>query len=104
MLAGAQSPLPQLDETCHELSHFGYVDRPYQKEIRTRGRKRTPPPATHHPPQTGEMTCLYQNGPDALGASGQDGSKLEANVVHRSAGDVTTVASTETQAVLEVQV
>ncbi len=29
-LSGAQSLLPRLDETGHQLSHFGYADRPWK--------------------------------------------------------------------------
>ena len=104
MSSVAPPPLHRLGKTGPYLTYAGDADRLSQEQARTRSRERAPPSTTHYPPQTGETTCLYQNGPDAPGASGQDGSKLEANVVHRSAGDVTTVASTGIQAVLEVQV
>ncbi|SRR6266567_6050941 len=65
------------------LSCWG-ADRPCQKQVRTRGRKRAPTKASYHPPSTGETTWLYQNGPNASGASGHDGSDLEASAFHRS--------------------
>ena len=79
----APPPLRRLDEAGHHLAPAIVFD---------------------HPPPTGETTCLYQNGSDAPGAAGQDGSKLEASTVHHSARDATTVASSGIQAVLEVQV
>ena len=84
--------------------YAGDDDRPCQKQVRTRGRKRAPPSATHYSPPTGETTHLYQNGSDAPGASGQDGSNLEASAFHRSARDVPPLASSGIQAVLEIQV
>ncbi len=53
---------------------------------------------------TGYSQLVAQLVGDAPGASGQDGSKLEASTVHRSARDATTVASSWIQAVLEAQV
>jgi len=41
---------------------------------------------------------------DAPGASGEDGSDLEANLVHRSARDASAVASPGFSALLEVQI
>ena len=64
-------PLRRLDKTGYYLSYAGDADRPCQKQDRTRGRKRTPPSATRYSSSTGETTHLYQNGPDALGSSGE---------------------------------
>jgi hypothetical protein len=62
LLSIAPPLLRQLDKAGHHLSHGGDADRPYQKQVRTRGRKRTPPSATHHPPPTNETTHPCQNG------------------------------------------
>jgi len=81
----ASPPLQRLDQTGHcHLSHCGSADRSCQKQVRTRGRKRTSPTAAYHPAPTGETTSLHQNGSDASGASGKDGSDLEAGAFHRS--------------------
>src|SRR6266849_585247 len=100
----APPPLRRLDKTGHHLSPAGDADRPCQKQVRTRGRKRAPAPATYHPPATGETTCLYQNGPDAPGASGKGGSDLETSPVHCPARDASAVASPGFSALLEVQI
>ena len=104
MSSVAPPPLRRLDKTRSYLTYAGDADRPSQEQVRTCGRKRAPPSATHYPPPTGETTCLYQNGSDAPGAAGQDGSKLETSAFHRSARDAPAMASSGIQAVLEGQV
>ena len=71
-----------LDKTGHHLAPAGDADRPCQEQVRTRDRKRTPAKASHYPPPTGETTRLCQSGSDTPGASGQDGSNLEAGAHH----------------------
>src|SRR6266849_9234074 len=100
----APPPLRRLDKTGHHLSYPGDADRPCQKQVRTRGRKRTPTSATHCSSSTGETTRLYQNGPDAPGASGQDGSDLEASAFPSSARNAPPLASPGIQALLEIPV
>src|SRR5260221_1252811 len=100
----APPPLRRLDKTGHHLSSTGDADRPCQKQVRTRGRKRTPTSATHCSSSTGETTRLYQNGPDAPGASGQDGSDLEASAFPSSARNAPPLASPGIQALLAIQV
>ena len=80
------------------------ADRPCQEQVRTRDRKRTPSKASHYPAPTGETTRLCQSGSDTPGASGQDGSNLEAGAFHRSARDASAMASSGIQALLEIQV
>ena len=100
----APPPLRRLVQTAHHFAPAWHTDRPCQKEVRTSRRKCVPSPATDHPPTTGETTCLYQKGSDAPGSSGKNSSDLETGVVHRSARDVTAVASPGLQTLLEVQV
>ena len=71
-------PIPQRKSTFESIQSL----ISYQKQVRTCRRKRTPPKASDHPAATGGTTCLYQNGSEAPGAAGQDGSKLEASAYH----------------------
>ena len=81
----ASPPLHKLDQTGHcHLSHGGDADRSCQKQVRTRGRKRTPAKASQYPAPTHETTCMYHYGPHAPGASGKHGSSLETSPLHRS--------------------
>jgi len=78
----ATPPLHELDQTGHShLSHGGDADRSCQKQVSTRGRKRTPSLPTDSPAPTRQTTCLSQNGPDAPGAADQNGSNLETSAV-----------------------
>src|SRR5262249_33108523 len=97
-------PLHRPDQTRHHLAPALDTDRPCQKQVRTCCRKRAPSSATDHPAATGETTCLYQNGSDAPGASGQDGIHLESSAIHCPARDAPAVASPGLQALLEIQV
>ncbi len=100
----APAPLRHLDHTRHHLAPAGDADRPCQKQVPTRGRKRTPASAIDHPASTGETTRLYQNGPDASDSSGKDSSELETSPRHCPARDIAAVASPGLQALLEIQV
>ena len=100
----APLPLRRLDKTGYHLAPAGDADRPCQKQVRTRGRKRASAPATDYPQATGQTTCLYQNGSNAPGASGKGGSDLETSPVHCPARDASAVASPGFSALLEVQV
>jgi hypothetical protein len=57
-----------------------------------------------HPASTRETACLYQDGPHAPGASGQNGTHLEASTFHRPARDAAALASSGISAFLEVQI
>ena len=83
----APPPLRHLDYTRPHLAAAGNTDRPFQEQVPTRGRKRPLTSATRHPASTGETACLYQDGPHAPGASGQNGTHLEASTVHRPTRD-----------------
>jgi hypothetical protein len=100
----APPSLRHLDQTRHHLAATGDADRPFQEQVRAGGRKCAPSPATHHPPATGETTCLQQIGPVASGASGQDSSEVETSHRYCPARDAPVVASTGVQALLEIQV
>ncbi|SRR5258708_4898333 len=101
----ASPPLHKLDQTGHRhLSHGGDADRSCQKQVRTRGRKRTPSPTTDYPAPTRQTTCLCQNGSLAPGASRKNGSNMETSAVHCAARDSFAVAPSGIEAVLEVQV
>jgi hypothetical protein len=89
----APTPLQRLDETVHHFSLVGVAGRPSQKHVRTDGRKRPPPSATHHPPSARETTHLYQNGSAAPGTPGKSRSDLETSAVDCSARDAPAVAS-----------
>ena len=54
--------------------------------------------------QVKRPACMYQDGPHAPGASGQNGTNLESGPRHRSARDASALLSSGLQAVLEVQV
>ena len=51
----------------------------------------------NHPPSIGETGCLYQNGQDVPGSSGEGGSDLETSSVHCQGrrDDATPLASSE---------
>ena len=88
LVASVAPPLlRRLDQTRPNLSHAGDADRSFQKQARACGRKRTPPKASDHSPSTGETASLYKDGPDAPGASGKNGTNMEASAVHHSAKD-----------------
>src|SRR5258708_9018999 len=91
--SGASTQLSRLDETEHLFSLIGGVDRPSQKQVRTRGRKRAPPTATDYPPPKGQTTCLCQKGSDPPRASRKNGSDLETSPIHRPARDAPALAS-----------
>src|SRR5215469_14684825 len=105
LLSSVAPPLlRRLDQTEHHLSHAGGAYRPCQKQVRTRGRKRTLASATDYTPSTGETACLYQDGPHASGSSCEGGSDLETSPVHNPARDVIAVASPGFAALLEVHI
>ncbi len=81
-LSIAPPPFYKLDKTGHHLSHGGDADRPCQKQVRTPGRKRAPPKASHHPPPTRQTACLQEDRSDAPGASCKSRSGLEASPFH----------------------
>ncbi len=85
--------LRRLVQTRHRLAPAGDANRPFPKQVRAFGRKRTPASATHHSAPTGETTCLYQDGPLASGFSGQDSPELETSPHHCPARDAPTLAS-----------
>jgi hypothetical protein len=66
-------------------------------QVQTRGRKRALAKAPDHPPSIGEKACLYQNGQDVPGSSGEGGSDLETSSVHCQGrrDDATPLASSE---------
>src|SRR5258708_3650827 len=96
--------LRRLDQTRHYLTYAGDTDRPCQKQIRTRGRKRPVASAIDHPAAPGEAACLYQDGSDAPGPVVKNGTNLETSPRHCPARDATTVAPPGLQALLEIQV
>jgi hypothetical protein len=100
----APPPLRYLDQTRHYLAPAGDADRPCQKQVRTRRRKRTPPSATHYSAATGETTCLYQDGPYAPRPTGKNGADLEASTFHCPARDAPALASPGLPALLEIHV
>jgi hypothetical protein len=100
----APTPLRRLDHTIHSLSCLGDADRPHQKQVRACGRKRPPASTIDHPASTGETACLYQDGPDAPGPAGKNGTDLETSPRHRSARDAAAVASPGLQTLWEIQV
>ena len=72
--------LRRLDQTRHYLTYAGDTDRPCQKQIRTRGRKRPVASAIDHPAAPGEAACLYQDGSDAPGPVVKNGTNLETSL------------------------
>ena len=58
------------------------ADRPCQKHVRARGRKRTLTKASYHAPSKGETACLSQTGHDVSVSYREDGSDLETHHVH----------------------
>jgi hypothetical protein len=100
----APPALCQLDQARDQLAPTGDTDRPFQKQVRTGGRKCPPTSATHCSPTTGETTCLYQHGPYTPGSSGQASPELETSPHHCPARDAPPLASSGLQALLEVQV
>ncbi len=105
LLSVAPPSLQNLDQTGHcHLSHGGDADRPSQKQVRTRGRKRAPSKASHYPPSTHQTTCLCSSGSLAARASRKNGSNMETSAVHCAARDALAVAPSGIQAVLEIQV
>src|SRR5215467_5604604 len=95
----------RLDKTGHHCAYTGAADRPCQEQLRTRSRERASSKASHYPPQTGETTCQYQNGPDAPGSSVEGwqgpGSKRTSLVQE---DDTPAMASQGIQALLEIAV
>jgi hypothetical protein len=59
----------------------------HQKHVPTRGRRRTPPKASHHSLSTRETTCLHKGGSDAPFAPSKSRSDMEIGAVDRSARD-----------------
>jgi len=95
----------RLDKTGHHCAYTGDADRPCQEQVRTRSRARASSKASHDPPQTGETTCLYQNGPDAPGSSvegWQGPASKRTSLVQED--DTPTMASQGIQALLEIAV
>jgi len=84
--------LRRLDQTRHYLTYALDTDRPCQKQIRTRGRKRLVASAIDHPAAPGEAACLYQDGSDAPGPAVKNGTNLESSPRHCPARDATAVA------------
>jgi hypothetical protein len=105
-------PLPSItppvlrrrDKTGHYLTHFGNGDRPQQKQVRTRSRKRFPAATTHYPPSAGQKTSIHENGSDDLGPSRSSVSSMETSPVHCPTRDAPAVASPRISPVLEVQI
>jgi hypothetical protein len=60
--------------------------------------------AIDHPAAPGEAACLYQDGSDAPGPAGKNGTNLEASPRHCPARDAPAVAPPGLQALLEIQV
>ncbi len=100
----APPPLRRLDQTRHHLTYAGDTDRPCQKQIRTRGRKRLVASAIDHPAAPGEAACLYQDGSDAPGPAVNNGTNLETSPRHCPARDAAALAPPGLQALLEIQV
>ena len=96
--------LRRLDQTRHYLTYAGDTDRPCQKQIRTRGRKRPVASAIDHPAAPGVAACLYQDGSDAPGPAVKNGTNLETSPRHCPARDAPAVAPPGLQALLEIQV
>jgi hypothetical protein len=94
----------RLDQTRHSLIYAGDTDRPCQKQIRTRGRKREVRVAIDHPVVPGGAVCLYQDGSHAPGPAVKNGTNLETSPRHCPARDAPAVAPPGLQALLEIQV
>src|SRR5215469_9467139 len=94
-------PLPSItppalrrpDKTGHYLTHVGSADRPQQKQVRTRGRKRFPAATTYYPPSAGQKTSIHEDGSTDLGPSRSSVSRMEASPVHCPARDAPAMAS-----------
>jgi hypothetical protein len=79
---GTASSLSTVQQAAHFLLAARNPRRPRPKQTRAHRRKCPSTTPTHHPAATGETACLYQDGPDAPGPAGKNGSELETSPHH----------------------